>query len=213
MTAVAHKMDEITLGFSDEDYKDNRPEPKVDTYFEWRVSDATVKRTKSGSNLTLLLKVEALDENAAALFPKWINVAIPVSIPSENIKCPDYAKSMFLSQLAPLYPELGPYDNVEPDPYTGKNVYYKDGEQISGKEFDLAKYESNKKVGAFAAEFAKAWMENCDKASIDHLLERRFFGILKASKDGKYVNVAKMNARAPTDAMVVYTRKEAFKPR
>lgn len=212
MTA-AHSMDAISLGFDDDDYKDSRPEPKLDTPFEWRIADATVKRTKSGGNLTLLLKCEALDEQASAMFPKWVNIAIPVSIPSENIECPDYAKSMFLKQLAPLYPEMGPYDNIEKDPYSGKKVYFKDGEQISGKEFDLAKFESNKKIGALAKTFAQAWMTTKDKASIEELCEKRFFAILKASKDGQYVNITNMNARAPEDAEVVYSRREAFKAR
>lgn len=212
MTA-AHKLDAISLSFTEEDYKANRPEPRLDTYFEFRVSDANVKRSKNGKNLALTLKVEALDEMASAMFPRWMNVAIPVDIASEKIECPEYAKSMFLKQMAPLFPEHGPYDNVEKDPYSGKNVYYKDGEQISGKEFDLARFASNKKVGAFAKEYAAAWLETGDKVSIDALLEKRFFAILKASKDGKYVNIADMSARAPQDRDVVYTRQEAFKPR
>lgn len=209
--SAAYTLDAITLAFTDEDYKDNRPDPKLDTFFEWRVSDATVRRAKNRPNLTLLLKVEALDEQAAAMFPKWINITVPVSIPAENIVCPDYAKSMFLSQLAPLYPEVGPYDNVELDPFSGKKSYYKDGEQLSNKDFDVAKFESNKQIGAMARKFAELWMNTKDKATVDELLDRKFFGILKASTDGKYVNVSKMNARAPLDQEVVYSRKEAFK--
>lgn len=211
MTAAAHNLDSITLGFTEEDYKDARPEPKLDTYFEWRVTDATVRRSKSKPNLTLLLKVEALDEQAASMFPKWINVAIPVSIPGESIICPEYAKSMFLSQLAPLYPEIGPYDNVELDPFTGKKTYYKDGDVLTSHDYDLAKFESNKAIGAKARWFAELWMESADKVTIDELLDRKFFAILKASTDGKYVNVAKMSARAPEDKEIVYSRKEAFK--
>lgn len=211
MSAVAHSMDAISLEFSDEDYKAERPEPKTDTFFEWRISDANIKRTKKGDNLTVVIKCEALDENAAAMFPKWMNVAIPVSIPSENISCPDYAKSMFLKQMAPLFPEMGPYDNVEVDPFNGKKVYYKDGEVISGKAFDLARFDSNKRIGALAKEFAQVWMETKDKSSLDVLLDKRFFAILKKSKDDKYVNIAEMKTSAPTDKDVVYNRKEAFK--
>lgn len=211
MSAVAHSMDAISLGFSDEDYKAERPELKTDTFFEWRISDANIKRTKKGDNLTVVLKCEALDANAAAMAPKWMNVAMPVSIPGENITCPDYAKKMFLAQMAPLFPELGPYDNVEVDPYSGTKTYYKDGEVITGKAFDLARFDSNKRIGALAKEFAQVWMETMDKSSLDVLLDKRFFAILKKSKDGQYVNIAEMRASAPTDKDVVYDRKEAFK--
>lgn len=210
MSAV-HSMDSISLGFTDDDYKADRPEPKTDVFFEWRIGDAIIKRAKSGKYLSVVLKVEALDGNGSAMFPKWINLAVPVSIPGEGIECPDYSKKMFLDSLRPLFPELGAYDRVDTDAISGRRVYMKDGQPLTGKDFDVAKMESNRKVGAMAKDFAQAWLDSGDKTSLDIFLDRKFFGILKSSKDGQYTNVSKMRSEPPADASVVYDRKDAYK--
>lgn len=198
-------VDDIALDYSEKDYEPQRPEPKADTYFEFEVKSARVKQHKDGY-LTASLTVNALSDTGSTMFTKFINLAVPVAI--RGISAPDWAKNIFLNTLRPLFPELAPYDMVEQDPVTGKNIYLKDGAPLKGKAYDEAQKASNKLIGAMAVDFAKAFITSGeDEASLEVLKSRRFFGQVK--KSGDFTNVVKMRSSAPTEG-ACYDRKQAF---
>lgn len=206
-TATAFTLDDITLEYSQEDYKPQHWEPKTGVWFEFAISRAVCEQSKQG-HLQVKLEAEALDSSGKAMFKKFINVPMPVSI-GENA-APTYAKGLWLMNIVSLFPENLAYDRIEKDPITGKMAYFKGDVHLKGDEYDRAMTKQNKTVGEKAREVAKEWVKHGDGVNIDEFMGKRFFARLVRSKDGKYVNIDRPYAIMPTTGEeVCYDKKEA----
>jgi hypothetical protein len=149
-----------------------------------------------------------LDGDGKKMFQKYINIPMPVSI-GENT-APDYAKFMWLNSVRPLFPEHAPFDKVEKDAITGKNVFYKNGEVVKGKAYEDAVTAANMAIGSLAKDVAREWVESGDNTPVAAFVDKCFFAKLKASKDAKYVNVDRMYTEAPDGEEVCYDRTVAL---
>lgn len=208
MSATAFTLDDITLEYSQEDYKPQSYEPKTDTWFEFKVRTAEVSKHTNGY-LAVKMECDALDGDGKKMFSKNIFAAMPVSV-GEEISAPTWAKGLWLQNIRPLYPEHAAYDSMSKDPITGKTGYVKDGKSMPRDMVERAKTEANKKVGTMAKGIARGWVENGDGNVVDDFLNRTFFAKVKADKSGKYTNIDKATALLPDGEEVCYDKKAAL---
>ncbi|HST79342.1 MAG TPA: hypothetical protein VLN58_12710 [Verrucomicrobiae bacterium] len=207
MSATAFTLDDLTVEFSKEDYRPQRREPKLQTWYEWNISSASIKMSDKNF-LQVNCEAQALDSDGNQMFKKYLNIAVPVSVGQNT--APTYAKGLWLMQVTPLFPEHVAYDAVEKDEITGKYVYLKNGEQLKGKAYDDAITAQNEAIGAMAKEVAVEWIRDGDGAVIEPFLGKRFFAQLKKDASGKYTNIDRMYCIAPKDAEVCYDKKIAL---
>lgn len=208
MSATAFSIDDITLEYSQEDYKPQSNAPKPNTWFEFKVAQATV--TKHANNyLAVKMVCDALDGDGKKMFSKNIFAAMPVSV-GEEISAPAWAKGLWLQNIRPLYPEHSPFDEKVKDPITGKTAYLKDGQPLKGKDYEAAVVASNKAIGAMAKGIARGWVENGDGHAVDEFLNCTFFAQVKADKTGQYTNIDKAAAMLPKGEDACYDRKAAM---
>jgi hypothetical protein len=207
MSATPFTLDDITLAYSEEDYKPQRAQPKIGLTFEFEVIAAKVEQSKQG-HLQAALQVSALDSDGKEMFKKYLNVPMPVSI--KEIQAPEYAKGMWTMMVGPLFPKLAPYDSVAIDTATGRKVYSKGGKELKGPEFDEAIVTYRKAIAEIAKTTARQWIEEGDASTIEQFMNKRFYAKLRASKDGKYVNIDRMYPTAPDGEEVCYDKKEAM---
>lgn len=207
MTATAFTLDDLTLDYSQEDYKPQRRDGKPGLYYEFRIVSAKIKQQDAG-HLAVMLETNALDGEGNKMFKKNIYLALPVSV-GEN-SSPTYAKGMWLNQVRPLFPEIAPYDREAKDEITGRKVYFKGDHQLTKEEYEPAVTEANKKIGEMAKDCARVWLEHGNDAELDPFMDRSFFATLQADKTGKYVNIAKISSVPPADVAICYDRKEAL---
>jgi hypothetical protein len=208
MSATNFTIDDLTLAYSEEDYKPQRKEPLPGLWFEFKVKEATIEQGKLG-HLQVKLVTEALDSSGKPLFKKWVNIPVPVSF-GETV-APAWSKGLWLAGVRPLFPQDAPYDRVEKDEVTGQKAYFKGDEELKkGKDFDDALVASNRRIAERARDVAKVWLEHGDTAEVPDFTGQTVFGKTVASKEGKYINVEKLMANAPADAEVVYDAKTAF---
>lgn len=207
MSATPFTLDDLTLAYSEEDYKPQRQEPKTGVTFEFEVKSAKVEQSKQG-HIQAALQVAALDSDGREMFKKYLNIPLPVSI--RDIVAPEYSKGMWKQMTAPLFPEVAAYDKVEIDTATGRKVYSKKGKELEKGSFDSETVKQNKALAEIAKDCAKDWIEGGDGSPLGQFAEKRFFAKLRTSKDGKYVNIDRMYFRAPENESVCYDRKEAL---
>jgi hypothetical protein len=207
MSATAFTLDDLTVEFSQEDYKPQRREPKLGIFYEWKISSATIKMSDR-KFLQVNCEAQALDGDGNQMFKKFLNIAVPVSV-GENV-APTYAKGLWLMQVTPLFPEHVAYDGVEKDVITGKFVYLKGGEVLKGKAYDDAITAQNEAIGSMAKDVAVEWIRDGDGTVIESFLGKHFFAQLKKDSSGKYTNIDRMYCVAPKDVAVCYDKKEAL---
>jgi hypothetical protein len=207
MSATSFTLDDLTLDYSQEDYKPQRRDGKPGLTYEFKIANAKIKQHNQG-HLAVTLENHALDGDGKVMFKKNIFLALPVSV-GEN-SSPTYAKGMWLNQVRPLFSEIAPYDHQEKDEITGRKIYFKDGRQLDKDEIEPAIIEANKKVGEMAKDCARTWIEHGDDAVLDMFIDRTFFAMLTEDKSGKYVNITKMSSKAPEEGEVCYDRKVAL---
>jgi len=207
MSATSFTLDDLTLDYSQDDYKPQRRDGKPGLTYEFKIAGAKIKQHGQG-HLTVILDNHALDGEGTSMFRKSIFLALPVSV-GEN-SSPTYAKGMWLNQIRPLFPEFAPYDRQEKDEITGRKLYFKDGRQLDKDEIEPAIVEANKKVGEMAKDCARTWIEQGDDAVLEPFIDRHFFATLQEDKSGKYVNISRISAKAPEEGDVCYDRKVAL---
>lgn len=208
MSATAFTLDDITLEYSQEDYKPQSYEPKLDTWFEFKVNSAVVEK-HANDYLAVKLECHALDGDGKKMFSKNIFAAMPVSI-GEQIHAPSWAKGLWLQNIRPLYAEYQAFDKREKDPITGKSAYFKDGKPLKGKEYEEASIAGNKAIGALAKGIARGWVENGDGHIVDDFVNRTFFAKVKKDKSGQYTNIDKATASLPDGEEACYDKKQAM---
>lgn len=208
MSATAFTLDDITLEYSQEDYKPQSYEPKTDTWFEFKVRTAEVSQHANGY-LAVKMECDALDGDGKKMFSKNIFAALPVSV-GEEISSPTWAKGMWLQNIRPLYQEFAAFDKIGKDPITGKTAYWKGGKALSRDEVEDMKTEANKQVGQLAKGIARGWVESGDGHVVDEFLNRTFFAKVKADKSGKYTNIDKATTLLPYGEEACYDKKLAL---
>lgn len=207
MSATAFTLDDLTVEFSKEDYTPKAREPKCGIWYEWQIASAAIKMGKN-NYLQVTCEAEALDGDGKKMFKKYLNIAVPVSV-GENV-APTWAKGIWLSSVVPLFPEHVAYQAVEKDEITGKMVFFKDGEKLSGKSYEEAFTKQNEAIGAMAKDVAVEWIRDGDGAVIESFLGKKFFAQLKADTTGKYTNIDRMYCFAPSNAEICYDKKVAL---
>lgn len=207
MSATSFTLDDLTLEYSQEDYKPQRRDGKAGLWYEFKIASAKIKQHEKG-HLQVILQNDALDSEGKKMFSKSIFMALPVSVGQNT--APSYAKGMWLSQVRPLFPEVAPYDRDEKDEITGRKVYFKDDRQMDKDEIEPAIVDANKKIGEMAKDCARMWLENGDDSELGHFDGRTFFATLQADKTGKYVNIAKMTQKMPEGIEPCYDRQQAL---
>lgn len=206
MSATSFSMDDITLEYSQDDYKPQRREPKCNVWFEFEVTSAKTEQSPKG-HLQVKMEAEALDSSGKKMFKKYVNVPMPISIGEHA--APTYAKGLWLMNVVPLFPEHLAYDSIQKDPITGKMIYFKGDIKLEGKEYEEAMTRQNKTIGEMARDVAKAWISDPEQP-VESFQGKRFFAKLKSSTDGKYTNIDRPYGIAPSGEEICYDAKEAM---
>lgn len=207
MSATAFTLDDLTVEFSKEDYTPSQRQPKCGIWYEWNITNASIKMHDKGY-LQVNCECDALDQDGKRMFKKYLNIAVPVSVGTNT--APTWAKGLWLSQVVPLFPEHVAYDTVEKDDITGKMAYLKDGEKLSGKAYEEAFTKQNEAIGSKAKEVAVEWIRDGDGTVIEDFLGKKFFATLKSDPSGKYTNVDRMYCFAPKGVEICYDKKTAL---
>lgn len=206
MSATSFSLDDITLEYSQEDYKPQSRQPKCDVWFEFEVTSAKTEQSPKGF-LQVKAEAEALDSNGKKMFKKYVNIPMPISIGEHA--APTYAKGLWLMNVVPLFPEHLAYDGIKKDPITGKMVYFKGDEKLQGKEYEEAMTKQNRIIGEMARDIAKAWISDPEEP-VSSFVGKRFFAKLIKSKDEKYTNIDRPYGIAPSGEDICYDAKEAM---